>query len=238
MEFATKAGRERPVASTQPPSAAASAPRVVRPGSGLALPLPRQIRCERRERGREERGRAEACTSPRRRSREQHDRRAVADGSRMDSRPGDVAPQRPRREAKAGLVPASLPSIAERRRRASPDSDEDGKTRGGYPAAMDRPSTPRLSLRGTRLVGGQERGRERPGRRRGARRRRRRARGPRVDRMLLSDDRVTSAAEGKRLLAGQKRTRGLPATFSGSSCSPCPSSADSCAARDSRRCRG
>ncbi len=54
-----------------------------------------------------------------------------------------------------------------------------------------------------RYVGGEGRRRRRPEGWRRARRRRRRARGPAIDRVLLTGERVTSAAEGKRLLAGE-----------------------------------
>ncbi len=95
--------------------------------------------------------------------------------------------------------------IAEHRRPASPDPDEDEEdTRERYPAAMARPSITRVSL-GARASS--------VGRSAGANAHDAsealvhavsglvdRA----IDRTLLGDDRVTSAAAGKRLLAGEE----------------------------------
>ena len=47
-----------------------------------------------------------------------------------------------------------------------------------------------------------------------------------IDRVLLTDERITSAAAGKRLLAGEEDVEALAGDIQRSSCSPCPSSAD------------
>ena len=47
-----------------------------------------------------------------------------------------------------------------------------------------------------------------------------------IDRVLLTDKRITSAAAGKRLLAGEADMEAPRATSNVSPCSPSPSSAD------------
>ena len=158
IELATTAGRERPFASSQLPSAAASDPRVVCPGSGLLSPVPAD-RVQTPRTTTRGRGRGAACTSPRRRSRE-----AARRAGRRRSQPRACAIRRRRStasaaRARAGHSQACASMIAERRRPASPDPDEaEEDTRSAtLPRWLARASARVVGC--TRLVGRQERGR-------------------------------------------------------------------------------